>query len=116
MGGDGRGRWMPRPAGIRASGLEVVGQGLVEVEFWDEVGLGGVEGGGLIDEFDRELALGRSARGRQWRGSRGEVEVEEDGGDDGRIGEHGCITVHSFPSVSWVGGCCDTRRAHQGRS
>ncbi|HSH75485.1 MAG TPA: hypothetical protein VLA09_07380, partial [Longimicrobiales bacterium] len=45
-----------------------VGQGLVEVEVWDGVGLGGIEGGRLIEELDEEIALGRSASGRQGRG------------------------------------------------
>ncbi len=52
------------------------------------VGLGGVEGGRLIEELDEEIALGRSAGGREGRGFVGEVEVEEDGGDDGRIGQN----------------------------
>ena len=53
------------------------------------VGLGGVEGGSLIEELDEEIALGRSAGGQDGRGLVGEVEVEEDGGDDGRIGQKG---------------------------
>jgi hypothetical protein len=58
---------------VRVSGLEVVGQGLVEVEFWDGVGLGGVEGRALVEELDEELALGRSASGRDGRGFVGEA-------------------------------------------
>ena len=54
----------------------------------DGVGLGGVEGGRLIEELDEEIALGRSAGGREGRGFVVEVEVEEDGGDDGRIGQN----------------------------
>ena len=53
----------------------------------DVLGLGGVEGRCLIEEPGEEIALGRSARGREVRRFVGEVEVEEDGGDDGRIGE-----------------------------
>ena len=42
------------PAGRRggASEIEVAGQGLVELEVWDGVGLGGVEGRSL-EEFER---------------------------------------------------------------
>jgi hypothetical protein len=67
------------------SGVEVVGQGLVEFEVGDGVGLGGVEGRCLIEEPGEEIALRWSARGREGRGFVREVEVEEDGGDDGRI-------------------------------
>ena len=49
----------------------------------DGVGLGGIEGGGLIEELDEQLALGRSASGREGRGFVGEVEVEQYRGDDG---------------------------------
>jgi hypothetical protein len=70
-----------------ASGVEVVGQGLVEVEVWDGLGLGGVEGRRLIEEPREEIALGRTAGGRKGRGFVGEVEVEEDGGGDGRVGQ-----------------------------
>ena len=68
------------------SGVEVVGQGLVEVEVRGGIGLGGVEGGGLIEELDEEIPLRRSSGGREGRRLVGEVEVEEDGGDDGRMG------------------------------
>jgi len=55
------------------SRVEVVGQGLVEVEFRDGVGIGGVEGGRLIEEPREEIALGRSAGGREGRGCVGEA-------------------------------------------
>jgi hypothetical protein len=96
----------PRPAGVGASGVEVVGRGLVEVEVRDGVGLGGVEAGGLIDELDRELVLGRSARGRNGRRLVRQVEVEEDGRDDGRIGQVGGAQ----------GRVADDATAYQGRS
>jgi hypothetical protein len=70
-----------------ASEVEVVGRRLVEVEVWDGLGLGGVEGRCLIEEPGEEIALGRSARGREGWGFVREVDVEEDGGDDGRIGQ-----------------------------
>ena len=43
-----------------ASGVEVVGQGLVELEVGDGLGLGWIEGGGLIEEPREEIALRRS--------------------------------------------------------
>ena len=46
-----------------ASGVEVVGQGLVEVEVGDGVGLGGVEGRRLIEDPGEEIALRWSAGG-----------------------------------------------------
>jgi hypothetical protein len=95
---DGRGSgWEenPRLAGVTsgASEVEVVGLGLVEVEVWDGLGLGGVERGCLIEEPREEIALRRSARGREGRGFVGEVEVEEDGGDDGRVGQNARILM-----------------------
>ena len=64
MGGEGVGRRIPGwPADSGASEIEVVGQGLVEFEVWDGVGLGGVERGCLIEEPGEEIALGWSARG-----------------------------------------------------
>ncbi len=86
---DGRRR---RGRGIRrraessgGSAVEVVGDGLVEVG--DGVGLGRVEGRRLIEEPCEEIALGRSASGREGRGFVGQVEVQEDGRDDRRIGQ-----------------------------
>ena len=70
-----------------ASEIEVVGQGLVEFEVGDGLGLGRVEGRSLIEEPGEEIALRRPAGAREGRGFVGEVEVEEDHGDDGRIGE-----------------------------
>ena len=68
-----------------ASEIEVVGRGLVELEVGDGLGLGGVDGRCLIEEPGEEIALRWPAGGREGRGLVGEVEVEEDGGDDGRI-------------------------------
>lgn len=78
------------PAGRPDSGaseVEVVGRGLVELEVGAGVGLGGVEGRCLIEERGEEIALRRPAGGREGRRFVGEVEVEEDRGDDGRIAE-----------------------------
>ena len=65
---DGRGRrWEEHAlAGVTsdASGVEVLGQGLVELEVGDGLGLGGIEGGRLIEEPRMEIALRRSAGGR----------------------------------------------------
>jgi hypothetical protein len=58
------------------SGVEVVAQGLVELEVGDGLGLDRIEGGRLIEEPREEIALGWSARGREGRGFVGEVEVE----------------------------------------
>ena len=70
LGGESPGR---RDSG--ASGVEVVGQGRVELEVGNGVGLGGVEGRCLIEEPGEEIALGRSAGRREGRGLVGEVEV-----------------------------------------
>ena len=52
-----------------ASEVEVVGQGPVELEVWDGVGLGRLEGRCLIEEPDEEVALRWSAGGREgWGG------------------------------------------------
>ncbi len=64
MGREAVGRRIPGGrADSGASGVEVVGQGLVEVEVWDGLGLGGVEGRSLIEEPGEEIALRWSARG-----------------------------------------------------
>ncbi len=46
----------------------------------------GIEGGRLIEE---EVTLWQAARGGEGRGTVGEGKMEEDGGDDGRVGEKG---------------------------
>lgn len=57
---------------------------LVEVKVRDELGVGLVEIGGLVEE---EFALGQSARwGEGWR-SVGKLEMEEDGLDGGGVSE-----------------------------
>jgi hypothetical protein len=68
MGGEGAGRRVPGWRGSGASGVEVVGQGLVEVEVWDGVGPGRVEGRRLIEEPCEEIALGWSAAGERGGG------------------------------------------------
>ena len=44
------------------------GAGTVEIEVRDGVGLGGIEGGRLIEEPREGIALGRAARGREGGG------------------------------------------------
>lgn len=61
--GDGGGRWIRRSAGLRGSGVEVVGHGLVELEVRNGLGLGGIECWALIEELDEEIALWRPAGG-----------------------------------------------------
>jgi hypothetical protein len=61
-GGAGGGFPAGRP-GSGASEIEVVGQGLAELEVRDGVGLGGVEGRCLIEEPGEEIALGLAAGG-----------------------------------------------------
>ena len=63
-----------------ASGVEVVGQGLVdlELEVGDGVGLGGVEGRCLIKEPCEEIALRWSAGGRIRAGEAGAGTGSED--------------------------------------
>ena len=73
--------------GRTAAEVEVVGQGRVEIGVGDRLGLGWVEGRCQIEEPGEEMALGWPAGGREGRRFVGEVEVEEDGGDDGRISE-----------------------------
>ena len=66
------------------SGVELVGQGLIEAELWDGLALGGIEARRLVEE---EVSLGRAACGRDgWRPI-GQLEVQEDGSDGGRVGE-----------------------------
>ena len=85
------GRWESEPnedsrGGIELSVVEVAWQGLVEVEVGRRLGLGGIEARRLVD---REISLRRPASGRERRGPVGEVEVQKNGGDDGRVGEKG---------------------------
>ena len=82
-------RWMGRcQAGGSGSGsgIEIVGDGLVELVFRNRIGLGEIELESLIQE---EVTLRRApGRGEGWRAV-GEVEVEEDPLNDGGIGEEG---------------------------
>ena len=64
--------------------VEPRGEGLVEVEVGGGLGARGVEGGRLVEE---EVGLGRATRRGDRRRPVGELEVEEDSGHDGRIGE-----------------------------
>jgi hypothetical protein len=74
MGAEADGRRIGRRA--ENSGVEVVGQGLVEVG--DVVGLGGIEGGRLIEERDGWSLWGGPRAGERGRRLVGEVEVQED--------------------------------------
>jgi hypothetical protein len=94
VGVEAMGRWaasskcgvgMPEKAEPR-SVVEVAGQRLVELEVRHGVGVGGVKARGLIEQ---ESPLRRPASGREGRGPVGKVEVNEDGGEDGRVGEKG---------------------------
>ncbi len=70
--------------------VELVGHRWVEDEFWYGLGLGGLEGRGLIEE---EVSLGRPTGGRDQRRLVGQLEVNEDGADDERVGEE-CEDPH----------------------
>jgi hypothetical protein len=83
----GRGCGRESPAGRPHSGaseVEVVGQGLVELEVRDGVGLGGVEGRCLIEEPGEEIALRWPAAGERggglWGRSRWRRMAETTGG------------------------------------
>ena len=85
------GRWGHRDGtmggGVRQVSVAEGGrQGLVELEARVRICVGGVESGGLIEQ---EVALWRAARGGEGRGSVWKIEMEEDGGDDGWVGEKG---------------------------
>jgi len=68
------------------SGIEVVGDGLVELVLWNRIGVGEIELGHLIQ---KEVTLGRSPCGGHGRGPMWEVEVEQDPLNDEGIGEEG---------------------------
>jgi len=70
----------------RVSVVEAGRQGLIEVEVGLGLSVRGVEGGSLIEQ---EVALGRVAGWGEGRGPVWEIEMEEDGGDDGRVSEEG---------------------------
>ena len=65
---DGMPGWVGKELGGESPAGPDTGASEVEVEVWDRVGLGGVERGCLIEEPGEEIALGRSARGREGRG------------------------------------------------
>ena len=66
--------------------VEVGGQRRVEHEVWDRLGLGRVEGRGLVEE---EVSLGWPTGGRDRGRSVGQFEMFEDGEDDGWVSEEG---------------------------
>ena len=73
--------------GVRGvSVVEAGGQGLVELDVGLGLGVRRIEGGRLVEQ---EVALWRAASGRDQRRAVREVEMEEDGGDDRRVGEEG---------------------------
>lgn len=59
---------------------------LVEVELRRRLGLGRINLGRLVEE---EVTLRWPTGGRDWRGPVGQIEVNEDGAEDRRIGEEG---------------------------
>ena len=68
--------------------VEVGGQRRVEHEVWDRLGLGRVEGRGLVEE---EVSLGWPTGGRDRGQSVGQLEMFEDGEDDGWVSEEGDV-------------------------
>jgi len=86
MGGGSQSPNEDSRGGVELSVVEFVGQRLVEQEVGHGLGIGGVEARNLVEQ---EIPLGRAASGREGRRSVGQVEVNEDGGDDGRIGDEG---------------------------
>ncbi len=68
----------------RASGVRVVGRGLIELILRDELGSREVEGRGLIKV---EIGLGRAPSGGHPGRPMRQVEVEEDGLHGGREGD-----------------------------
>ena len=76
---------LPRGA-KRFSVVEVVGQRLVELEVGHGLRIGWVEARRLVEQ---EVPLRWAASGREGRRPVGKVEVQEDGGEDGWIGEEG---------------------------
>ena len=87
FGGDGQAGRGDRGTGEGRGEVSVVeprGEGLVEVEAGAELGARGVEGGHLVEE---KVGLGRATRRGDRRRPVREFEVEEDGGDDGRVRE-----------------------------
>ena len=69
------GRWARVVRGMLV--VEAGGRRLVELEGGVGLGVGGVEGGRLVEQ---EVTLWRVARGREGRGSVGEMQMQEDGG------------------------------------
>jgi hypothetical protein len=87
MGGEGRSpNGDSREGRIEFSVAEVVGQRLVELEVGEGLWIGGVEARRLVEQ---EVTLGWPASRCEERGFVGKVEVNEDGGDDGWVGEEG---------------------------
>jgi len=100
MGGESRSpKEGSRGRRMEFSVVEVAGRGLVELEVGHGLGIGGIEARCLVE---REVPLRWPASGRERGRPVGEAltprdnvargprfEVEEDDGDDGRVGEEG---------------------------
>jgi hypothetical protein len=68
------------------SGIPVLGSGLIELVLRAGLGIGEVEGGGLVEV---EFGLGRAASGGDTGRPMGQIEVEEDALDGGGEGDEG---------------------------
>ena len=76
-------RQRPREGPARASGIPVVGRGLIELELRESLGSGEIEGRGLVEV---ELSLGRAASGGHPGRPMRQIEMAEDtlyGGGEG---------------------------------
>ena len=75
--------------------VEVGGQRRVEDKVWDGLGLGKIEGRGLVEA---EVSLGWPTGGRDRGRSVGQLEMFQDGEDDGWVGEEGRRSKDTLPS------------------
>ena len=92
--------WLSLSGEASPSVVELVGQRLIEQEFWDWFGLGGIEGRSLVEE---KVPLRRPTSGRDRGRCVRELEVLQNGHDHDRVGEgrwHLCTTS---PKGTWPG-------------